>query len=142
MTPPQYLLDIAEWSVNCAFWSSITFTVLITPVWPWWKSFWGVNIISLEIAISLALLGSVLETDFGLSINPVLLLWITASAVWLVAGIITWRGFLVLSAQLQGTFGVGIRGAVRRLARREKLQQIQPTAAGGEPEEHQQNLIV
>jgi hypothetical protein len=127
MTIPQYLLDLAEWGMNVAFWASIVFITFIGWLWPWWRSFWGINIVTLEIAIALALLGSILETDFGLGKSQLMLLeWISITALWMVGGIILWRGFLVISAQVHGTFGVTLGGVMRRAAR-SLLRKQQPT---------------
>lgn len=100
---PQYVITAAQWGMNFAFWSAITFAAFAGVVWPWWKSSWGINIISLEIAIALALFEPVLQVDFGVNItSSVVFAWVGVFALWLVGVISVWRGALVISAQVKG----------------------------------------
>jgi hypothetical protein len=113
---PSYLIALAKWGMNLAFWSAVLFVLLSGWVWPWWKSFWGMNILLLEVAIALALLGSVITTDFGVHlISNLMLAWTTTTSLWLVGIIIIWRGFLVISSQLRGTFGSGFIVTLKKL---------------------------
>jgi len=116
---PEYLRTMSEWGASFAFWSAVGFIIFSGTAWPWWQSQWGVNIISLEIAIALALLEPVMAYDFGLhGASDITLAWVEMIALWLVGFIILWRGLLVLSAQLNGAFGTGILNSVKRLRRR------------------------
>lgn len=116
MTSP-YLIELAKLGVNVAFWPAFLFTPLISFVWPWWKSFWGINIVTLEIAIMLALINAVLSTDFGLHVtNSVALAWVEIAALYLVGAIVTWRGFLVIIEQVRGVR----RERIRENAREQK----------------------
>lgn len=111
-----FLLFLAKLAINVAFWPALLFLLLIGLVWPWWKSFWGINIVSLELAIVLALLSSIIEVDFHYSVEQnVLMGWVSVAALFLVGGIIIWRGFLVISAQLRGTYGSEYKSVVKKL---------------------------
>jgi hypothetical protein len=113
-----YLETLTHWGVNFAFWSALSFAVFSGVVWPWWKSQWGVNIVLLELAIAFALAGPVLSVDFSFHTSTShAFAWVQLTALWLVGIIIFWRGFLVLSTQLKGTYGTGLRGVFRKLRR-------------------------
>jgi hypothetical protein len=119
---PDYLITLARWGVNAAFWPAVAFMAFAWTVWPFWKSQWGLNIILLELAIALALISSVLSVDFGLHIaDNVVLAWVEIVSLFLVGAIITWRGFLIMSSQLTGAFGTGVFGSLRRLRLRSTL---------------------
>lgn len=101
---PHYVVELAKWGVNIAFWPACAFTFLISFVWPWWKSSWGINIVSLESAIILALISPVISTDFNTHIaSNLAFAWVEVVALFLVGIISTWRGVLVISAQMKGT---------------------------------------
>lgn len=132
---PAYLITLAKWGMNLAFWSAAGFVVLIGCVWPWWRSFWGMNIVTLEVAIMLALLGSIISVDFNSNVSDNLwFAWLTVSALWLVGVIIVWRGLLVVTEQIRGAYGINIwrvvgqrvRRAAQRLLRRDQ----RPAPAG------------
>jgi hypothetical protein len=96
-------VDLVNWGLNIAFWSSFTFLTLISIVWPWWKSAWGVNIILLEFAISLALLPSIASHDFGFhTATSSGALWLDVAALWLVGIIVIWRGGMIIIEQVRG----------------------------------------
>lgn len=98
-----------EWAVNFSFWASVAFFIGIGVVWPWWKSFWGVNIVSLEGALMLAMFPFALSYEFGIRIrdSPVFA-WIEATALWLVGIIVVWRGYMIISQQVRGATGMGL----------------------------------
>lgn len=101
--PPHALLVTDEWVINFAFWTMIAFFVVTSMVWPWWKSFWGVNIVFLELVIGLALLPAVLSLDFGFSrLTSTAGAWIQIAAVFLAGCIVLWRGALIIHDQLKG----------------------------------------
>ena len=100
----QLLIELAKWGVNIAFWPAFVFIPFVSLVWPWWRSFWGINIVTLEFAIMLALISAILSTDFGLHIvNNAVLAWTEVVALWLVGILVMWRGYLVFIAQMRGT---------------------------------------
>lgn len=100
---PEYLVHLADWGMNIAFWSSVTFPPVASIFWPWWKSSWGINIVMLELAIALALLGSIINIDFGVPIvGNMALTWTIIIALWLVGIIVIWRSVLVVMTQWHG----------------------------------------
>jgi hypothetical protein len=114
---PQALADFINYGANVAFWASVSFFFLTSLVWPWWRSFWGVNIIALEGALGLALLPFIMSYDFGVHIvSSLVFAWVEGVSLWLIGVIIVWRGFLVVSQQLRGA-GVNLPGAAQSAAR-------------------------
>lgn len=100
MTQLQLLADLSRIAINVIFWSGIAFPILIGVFWPWWKSSWGWNIVSLEIALSLALVGSILQIDWGLRTTNLLLFgWLTVVSLWLVPIVVGWRTVIILREQ-------------------------------------------
>jgi hypothetical protein len=101
--PSHFTILASEYVVNFAFWAIIAVFIVTSLIWPWWKSFWGVNIVSLELAIDLALVPSVLSLDFGFSrLTSWPGAWVQIGAVFLAACIVVWRGFLIIHDQLRG----------------------------------------
>jgi hypothetical protein len=95
---------LADWGLNIAFWSATVFMLFIGLAWPFWKSFWGINIIIFDFAIALALIPSILAHDFGLHVlSSTAALWVEVAALWLVGIIVIWRGGLIVTEQLRGT---------------------------------------
>lgn len=120
--PPHSLVLATEWVVNFGFWTMIAFFVVTTCVWPWWKSFWGVNIVSLELSIGLALLPSTLSLDFDFSrLTSAAGAWLQVGAVFLASCVVIWRGVLIIHDQLKGAQVTPLRlwrAALGSLARR------------------------
>lgn len=99
MTQLQVLIDLSRIALNVIFWSCVAFP-LIGIFWPWWRSSWGWNIVSLEIALALAVMGSVLQIDFGLRSDHLLsFFWITTASLCLVPVIVVWRAVMILREQ-------------------------------------------
>lgn len=97
-----YIIALANWGVNISFWSAAVFILCVGIIWPFWKSFWGMNIVLLELAIALALLPAILARDFGLHVfSSAVALWIQVVALWLVGIIIIWRGGLIITEQIK-----------------------------------------
>jgi hypothetical protein len=100
----SHLLGLIIGGMNAAFWSSAAFLLVISIVWPFWKSFWGINIVMLELAIALALLPGILMHDFGLHVlSNSAVGWIEVVALWLVGIIVIWRGGLIITEQVKAT---------------------------------------
>jgi hypothetical protein len=115
---PQALADFIDYGANVAFWASVGFFLSTSVIWPWWRSFWGVNIIALEGALGLALLPFIMSYDFGVRIvSSLVFAWVEGVSLWLIGIIIVWRGFLVVSQQLRGAVGVNLPGAAQEAAR-------------------------
>ena len=60
---------------------------------------WGRNIVSLEMALALALLPGVLHREVGLPVNTFLYGWIVVAAIFAAGIIVVWRGFIVFKTQ-------------------------------------------
>lgn len=117
---PAYVF---EYGANFAFWASVSVLAGTSLIWPWWKSFWGINIVSLESALALALLPFVMSYDFGVRIgNSPPFAWTEAASLWLMGAVIVWRGFLVIQQQLRSEMGMSVRDALgaARLPRRRR----------------------
>ena len=100
MTQLQLLMKLSEVAVNLIFWSGIVLPIILAPFWPWWKSSWGWNIVALEFALSLALVGAILRLDLGLRTNDLLLFaWLTVFSLWTVPVIVAWRTVIILREQ-------------------------------------------
>jgi hypothetical protein len=100
MTQAQLLTDVGQWLLNLTFAVSVLFPVLASLFWPWWDSWWGVNIITLEACIAATLLPSVLYADFG--VDNYVLRWVQVTSLGLVAAVIVWRGVLIWRTQRRG----------------------------------------
>jgi hypothetical protein len=99
MNQLEFLLDWGVWVVGVAFWVSVAFAPVITFFWRWWKDSWGWNIISLEVVIALALLRTILVTEFGLVRSGIETLWLTDISVSLIPVIIIWRAVIIIREQ-------------------------------------------
>lgn len=96
----QFQAEIAEWVLNFAFWTSLAFPVAVSFFWPWKDSWWGRNIVILELLIAFALVPAMLRVDFGLThFDPVLLGWITIMSVGLIPVVVIHRTYLIWRAQ-------------------------------------------
>lgn len=99
------LVDAYLIAIQVTFWVSVLFPFVTALFWPWWKSWWGRNIIALEAAIAFTLIGEVLELEFGLVPKHTpghLLLWTSAVSLWSVPVVLVWRGGLIFLEQLHG----------------------------------------
>lgn len=99
MTQLQLLDDLAVIGVGILFWVCAVFPILIAIVWPWWQSWWGRNIASLEISLAVAFLPSILKLEFGVVPNTFLFGWLVVAAVFSAATIVIWRGVMIFLAQ-------------------------------------------
>lgn len=100
MSQVQFLNDLASWLANAVFWISAVFPLATAAFWPWWQSWWGRNIVGLEICIAAALLPSVLYRDFGT--NDIALRWAQDVSLALVAVVIIWRAVMIWAGQRKG----------------------------------------
>lgn len=100
MTQLQLQLDLSHWIINVAFWTCMAFPVATRTYWPWWDSWWGRNIVLLEMAIGLAILPSILRIDLGLSVaTSPLFGWIALTSFTLIPLIIIHRMWLIWKVQ-------------------------------------------
>lgn len=102
MTQAQILEDIASYGGQAGFWAAISFPAITALYWPWWKHAWGLTIVSLDLALALALLGDVLVLEFGMSqtgLPALVFSWVEAIALCMIPCIIVWRGVLTFITQ-------------------------------------------
>lgn len=105
MTEVQLLKAVEVVALQAAFWASAIFPMAMSLFWPWWQSWWGRNIIALEVAIALVLLPDIMVLEFGMmpgSTPGHVLLWVATISLCLVTVIIVWRGVLIWRAQWDG----------------------------------------
>lgn len=96
----QPLIDALEYTVNLAFWAALAFPFLIGLIWPWWRDWWGQNMIALDLCVAGATVGSVLRYDFG--IRSTSLAWVSIVFLAMVFVIIVWRGVMIFITQRRG----------------------------------------
>jgi hypothetical protein len=96
----QPLIDAIEWTVNATFWAAVLFPVLIGFIWPWWRDWWGQNMISLDLCIAGATFASVLRYDFG--VHSIALAWVDVVFLALVFFILVWRCVMIFRTQRAG----------------------------------------
>lgn len=103
MTQARLILDLSEYAIWFAFLASALFPALTSLFWPWWKTTWGWNIITLELGIALALLPSWLRLAFGLRPTAsYAFAWLVIVSVFAVGFVVTWRGILIWRTQRRG----------------------------------------
>ena len=100
MTQVQLLTAIGAWLVNIVFAVSALFPLVTALYWPWWDSWWGRNIVGLEICIAATLLPAVLFRDFA--IDSLVLRWAQLVSLTLVAAMVVWRAVMIWHTQRQG----------------------------------------
>jgi hypothetical protein len=96
------LHQVASIGTQAGFWAGLLFPAVTAVYWPWWRHWWGWTIVVLDMAIVLALLGSILVLEFGLhpgSTPGHVLAWTEAFALCLVPAVIVWRAVLVFITQ-------------------------------------------
>lgn len=100
MTQAQLLRDLDEYIIWFSFLLSVLFTPVATLMWRWWKHPWGVNIVTLELAIAFALLPAWLSVAFGLRHAAVYVFaWVQLASVALVGVVIISRLLLIWKTQ-------------------------------------------
>lgn len=100
MHPDHVLAAYDSVLVNVAFFASVLFTPVVSAFWPWWREWWGQNIVLLELCISGTLFGSFLYTDFGVDSDA--LMWVTSVFLTAIPVIIVWRAAMIWHAQRAG----------------------------------------
>lgn len=92
MTPTEHaLLTVTDWLVSITFWVSFAFPIVTRLFWNWWASWWGRNIVALEVCIAITLLPSVALRYLGLEPEVETLLWIQTFALATVPLVVIWR---------------------------------------------------
>ena len=101
---PSHLIIMAtDIAVTFSFWALFLAAGITTLVWPWWKTSWGINLFSLDVAVCLALCPGMLRIDFHLTLlDSTLGAWVEIASIALAGLIGTWRGALIVIGQLRG----------------------------------------
>jgi hypothetical protein len=100
VTQEQFLMDAAAWIINIIFWSGLVSPILVGTFWPWRESHWGQNIMSFDICVSLALLGSVIKHDWGFPGSWLLgFEWLELVSLSCIPVIIVWRTVMIWKRQ-------------------------------------------
>lgn len=100
MTGQWHLIaDLIDAAVALLFWVCAVFPVIVGIVWPWWQSWWGRNIVSLEVALAVALLPSVLHKEFGLNTDTYVYGWLVVASLFAAAIIVVWRSVMIFIIQ-------------------------------------------
>lgn len=97
MSQVHLLHDLDQYALWFAFCASLAFTPVVSLIWPWWRHAWGVNIVTLELAIAAALLIPWLRLVFRL--DGLAFQWVELAAVVYVGMVILWRVALIWKDQ-------------------------------------------
>jgi hypothetical protein len=101
MTQLQFLMEWGKYAVGVAFWVCFTWPAVVRLFWPWHRDAWGWNMVLKTEMVAVALLASVLKTEFG--IRPGLPLeWVAVGAVTLIPFIVIWRTWIIYRDQQRG----------------------------------------
>lgn len=92
---------IAQWAVECVFYSSIAFVVAVSSFWPWWKSQLGWTIVAKSVALTVAVLPAMLGYWFDGQL-PEWLTWVTICALFSIPVILAWRVWVLWQIQRSG----------------------------------------
>lgn len=101
MSELQLIMDLGNIAAGFLFWVSLLFPLATSIVWPWWQSWWGRNIASLEFALAIALFPSVAYREFGVYAHTLEFSWMVIGALFAAGVIVAWRGILVFKTQWQ-----------------------------------------
>lgn len=94
------LLDAADAEVMVAFWVSLAFPFVTRFFWPWNESWWGWNIVMLDLSIAGALFPDWLYLTFHIS--DVWLQWLQVFFLGLVTVNVVWRTVMIWRTQRNG----------------------------------------
>lgn len=110
MTQLHFLTVWGIWAGGTAFWSCLTWPLVVRFIWPWWKDAWGWNMVIKTEMISLALLASTLHYEFGVK-NISVLLWTTVFAITAIPSVLLWRTWLIWRTQRTVTLAEAVKNA-------------------------------
>lgn len=99
MTQAHLLLDLDVAAVWAAWTAAVLFPFVTGFYWPWWRSEWGWNIITLEIGLALAVTPAWLHYVFGLQATSFPFRWFQVAAIFFIAFVIIWRAVLIWRTQ-------------------------------------------
>jgi len=91
--------DVDDAAVLFAFGCSLVLIVGVSLIWAWWESWLGRSLMSLDVAISLALAPAVLRVLFGLTTARLVIACYYAASLFTVGLIMMWRLVVVWRVQ-------------------------------------------
>lgn len=94
------LIDVANAEIMVGFWVSLAFPFVTRFFWPWNKSWWGWNIVMLDLSIAGTLFPSWLFLTFH--VNDAWLQWIQVFFLGLVVVNVVWRAVMIWRTQRRG----------------------------------------
>jgi hypothetical protein len=100
MTQLQFLLDTSSWLVPIVFWISITMIPAVSAIWPWWKTSWGWNIMSIPMVIAATLVSSGLHYTFGIDAQSLWFDWLVIIGLTIAGVAELHRLFLIIRGQI------------------------------------------
>ena len=97
--------QVSEVIIQVIFWSGITAPLVMALFWRWWRTELGWSIVAKTLALSLALLMTVLVIWFGPSAltRSAVLQWFTVAALGAVPVILWWRVWVIYKTQRDGS---------------------------------------
>ena len=102
------LTDLANAGAALLFWVCALFPFVMGIVWPWWQTWWGRNIVSLEVALAVVLFPSILHREFGLNTDTYFFGWIAVAALFAASAIVIWRSIMIYRVQRKARKNGGV----------------------------------
>lgn len=99
MNQAHMAVNLINWGANVAFLVPFLFPFYIRLIWAWHKDEWGWNIVTLDMAVSIALLPSFVHRVIGVNVNTALFAWIVAGSIWAIPIIVIWRSVMIWRKQ-------------------------------------------
>lgn len=91
--------EFDEWALLAAFFASLLFVAVCTVTWRWWRTVMGRTVVSISVALSLAMLPAALHYLLGLSVANLGFAVYYGCSLTLVAGIEVRRAVAVWREQ-------------------------------------------
>jgi hypothetical protein len=92
-------IDLGQYVVLSAFAASLTFVLVCSLAWKWWRTVWGRTSVAISAALSVALLPGVLHLLVGVDTAAEWFRWYYDTSIAAVAAIEVWRTVAVVRAQ-------------------------------------------
>lgn len=97
---PEEITTALNVASQFTFWAALLFPAVTALFWPWWRSVWGMNLVTLEVWIWISLLPAPLHAYFGVPYAPLMVFQVAAVCG---AGLtVIWRAVLIYLTQRRG----------------------------------------
>jgi cation transport ATPase len=106
----QFWNDWLQIAVLVAFFVAVLFPAVVPIFWPWWRHAIGWNIVSMDLAVGIALFPAFLRR-IGIVLSPLTMLVLASVSITVVPIIIVGRGFVLYRAQKAGAVAAREREA-------------------------------